>query len=262
VTVAIEFASSEDLRTALERWLEDYGHSVHRQVPCPDGGIVDLLTPIYAIFCPPTLAPSELWAAVDIIQARQQNFPDQRPVIAGLTPETDPEATYEIAEQIKAKGIEVWLLDQMPPFVEYYTGLNADSSVDPPPSGPGGLNRRNPLAGCLISLGMAAILSASFWLAYRILDRHQLQVSANSQDNRLWEQLYTAVDVWDMDTALATLERLGNSRNPCVSEFADRFDTSLRQRGSDGFRDINPIKRALNMEEGCRLEIREYDFSQ
>ncbi|MGB3309127.1 MAG: hypothetical protein WBG32_12055 [Nodosilinea sp.] len=274
MTVAIEFASSEDLRTALERWLEDYGHSVHRQVPCPDGGIVDLLTPIYAIFCPPTLAPSDLWATVDTIQARQQNFPDQRPVIAGLTPEADPEATYAIAEQIRAKGIEVWLLDQMPPFVEYYIGLNADPnaelnaepnaepSADSTFPAPGGLNRRNPLAGCLISLGMAAILSASFWLAYRILDRHQLQVSTNSQENRLWEQLYTAVDVWDMDTALVTLDRLGSSRNPCVSQFADRFETSLRQRGSDGFRDINPIKRALNMEDGCRLEIREYDFSQ
>ncbi|MGB3202481.1 MAG: hypothetical protein WBA99_16365 [Nodosilinea sp.] len=258
MTVAIEFASSEDLCTALERWLEDYGHSVHRQVPCPDGGLVDLLTPIYAIFCPPTLAPADLWAAVDTIEARQQNFPDQRPVIAGLTPETDPDTTYEIAEQLKAKGIEIWLLDQMPTFVEYYTkGLNAD-----PPPAAARLNRRNPLAGCFISLGMAAILSASFWLAYRILDRHQLQVSTNSQENRLWEQLYTAVEVWDMDTALVSLERLGDSRNSCVSQFADRFETSLRQRGSDGFRDINPIKRALNMENDCRLEIREYDFSQ
>lgn len=257
MTVAIEFANSEDLRTALERWLEDYGHSVHRQVPCPGGGLVDLLTPIYAIFCPPTLTPSDLWATVDTIEARQQNFPDQRPVIAGLTPEADPDMTYEIAEQLKAKGIEVWLLDQMPLFVEYYTkGLNADPA---PAAGP---SRRNPLAGCVISLGMAAILSASFWLAYRILDRYQLQVSTNSQENRLWEQLYTAVDVWDMKTALASLERLGDSRNPCVSQFADRFETSLRQRGSDGFRDINPIKRALNMEDGCRLEIREYDFSQ
>jgi len=258
VTVALEFASSEDLRTALGRWLEDYGHSVHQQVPCPDGGTVDLLTPLYAIFCPQTLTPSDLWATVDIIQARQQHFSDQRPVIAGLSPDADQELTYEIAEQLKAKGIEVWFLDQMPPFVEYYTGLAAE----PPPQVQGGLNRRNPLAGCLISLGMAAILSASFWLAYRILDRHQLQVSTNSQDNRNWEQLHNAVEVWDMDTTLASLERLGTSRNPCVIQFVERFETSLQQRGAEGFRDINPIKRALNMEDGCRLDIREYDFSQ
>lgn len=258
MTVAIDFASSEDLQTALGRWLEDYGHSVHRQVPCPDGGIVDLLTPIYAILCSQTLTPSDLWAAVDRIEARQQNFPDQRPVIAGLTPETDQEAAYEIAEQLKAKGIEVWFLDQMPPFVEYFTGLTAE----PAPQAQGRFSRRNPLAGCLISLGMAAILSASFWLAYRILDRHQLQVSTSSQENRTWEQLHNAVEVWDMDTTLASLERLGDSRNPCVSKFADRFETSLKDRGADGFRDINPIKRALNMEESCRLDIREYDFSQ
>ena len=258
MTVAIEFASSEDLRTALGRWLEDYGHSVHRQVPCPDEGVVDLLTPLYAIFCPSSLTPADLWAAVDTIQTKQAHFPDQRMVIAGLTPETDWETAVDIAEQIKPKGIEVWFLDQNASFVEFYGGLTA--APLPPPQGR--LTRRNPLAGCLISLGMAAILSASFWLAYRILDRHQLQTATSSQENRSWEQLHNAVEVWDMDTTLASLERLGTSRSPCVARFAERFETSLRQRGDDGFRDINPIKRALNMEEGCRLDLREYEFSQ
>ncbi len=258
MTVAIEFASSEDLRTALGRWLEDYGHSVHRQVPCPDEGVVDLLTPLYAIFCPSSLTPVDLWAAVDTIQTKQAHFPDQRMVIAGLTPETDWEAAVDIAEQIKPKDIEVWFLDQNASFVEFYGGTAAASL--PPPQAR--LTRRNPLAGCLLSLGMAAILSASFWLAYRILDRHQFQTATNSQENRSWEQLHNAVEVWDIDTTLASLERLGTSRNPCVARFAERFEASLRQRGDDGFRDINPIKRALNTEEGCRLDMREYDFSQ
>ena len=258
MTAAIAFASSEDLRTALGRWLEDYGYSLHRQVPCPDGGVVDLLTPMYAIFCPPSLSPSDLWAAVDGIQACQGHFPDQRPVIAGLTPVAEADAAFEIAEQLKPKGIDVWFLDQVPQFVEYCDRTPAD----PLPQPSGRLTRRNPLAGCLISLGMAAILSGSFWLAYRILDRHQLQVASNSQESRTWEQLHSAVEVWDMDTTLASLERLSNSRSPCVSQFATRFETSLRQQGSEGFRDINPIKRALNLQEGCRLEMREYDFSQ
>jgi len=260
VTVAIEFACSEDLQTALGRWLEDYGHSVHRQVPCPDGGKVDLLTPLYAIFCPPSLSPPDLWAAVDAIEAKQVHFPDQRLVIAGLTPATDGEMAVDIADQIKPKGIEVWFLDQNSSFIEFYAGLTA--VPPPPPQGRRRFTRRNPLAGGLIALGMAAILSASFWLAYRILDRHQLQVATNSQENRSWEQLHSAVEVWDMDTTLASLERLSTSRSPCVAKFAERFETSLRQRGDEGFRDINPIKRALNMQEGCRLNMREYDFSQ
>jgi hypothetical protein len=257
VTVAIEFACSEDLQTALGRWLEDYGHSVHSQVPCPDGGKVDLLTPLYAIFCPPSLSPSDLWATVDAIEPKQAHFPDQRLVIAGLTPETDWEMAADIADQIKPKGIEVWFLDQNASFIEFYAGLTTE-----PPQPQRRLTRRNPLAGCLISLGMAAILSASFWLAYRILDRHQLQVANNNQENRAWEQLHSGVEVWDMDSTLASLERLGRSRSPCVAKFAERFETSLRQRGAEGFRDINPIKRALNMQEGCRLNMREYDFSQ
>jgi hypothetical protein len=258
VTVAIELANIDDLRTALGRWLEDYGYSVHRQVPCPEEGVVDLLTSVYAIYCPPTLTPTDLWATVDKIQLHQTHFPDQRPVIAGLTPETDWESAQAIAEQLKPKGIEIWFLDQMPPFVEYYTQL----TTEPLPQPQGQLTRRNPLAGCLISLGMAAILSASFWLAYRILDRHQMQTASNSQDSRAWEQLHSSVEVWDMDTTLTSLERLKASRSPCVSQFAERFEASLRQQGAEGFRDINPIKRALNMENSCRLDIREYDFSQ
>ncbi len=258
MTVAIDFASSEDLLTALGRWLEDYGHSVHRQVPWPDGGVVDLLTPIYAIFCPPTLTPPDLWATVDRLQACQQHFPDQRLVIAGLTPETEQEATVAIAEQLKAKGVEVWFLDQNPSFVTFYSGLTAV----PPASSQGRMGRRNPLTGCLISLGMAAILSGSFWLAYRILDRHQFQVASNSQESRAWDQLHNAVEVWDMDTTLASLERLGKSRSPCVAKFAERFETSLKQQGAEGFRDINPIKRALNLQDGCNLEMREFDFSK
>ena len=258
MTVAIEFASSEDLRTALGRWLEDHGHSVHYQVPCPNEAVVDLLTPTYAIFCPQGLAPPDLWATVDVLHAQQAHLPDHHLVIAGLTPASDREAASEIAEQVISKGIEVWFLDQNAPFVEFYQRLTAE----PLPQPQGRLMRRNPLAGCLISLGMAAILSASFWLAYRILDRHQLQVSTNSQESRLWEQLHSSVEVWDLETTLTNLERLGNSRNPCVAKFADRFETSLKQNGAEGFRDINPIKRALNMQEGCQLDMREYDFSQ
>ncbi len=258
MTAALEFATSDDLQIALGRWLEDYGHSIHRQVPCPEGGRVDLLTPMYAIFCPQSLTPSDLWATVEGVQACQPHFPDQQLVIAGLTPEDDWEAVGAIAEQLKSKGIEIWLLDQMTPFVEYCHRLTAD----PPTPSLRPLNRRNPLAGCLISLGMAAILSGSFWLAYQILGRHQLQVASNSQENRTWERLHSAVEVWDMDSTLSSLERLSQSRNPCTSRFAQRFETSLKQNGAEGFRDINPIKRALNLQEGCRLDLREYDFSQ
>ncbi|MBD1875952.1 hypothetical protein H6F75_20940 [Nodosilinea sp. FACHB-131] len=258
MTVAIELANAEDLRTALGRWLEDYGHSVYRQVPCPEEGVVDLLTPAYAIYCPPTLTPADLWATVDKIQLHQPHFPDQRSVIAGLTPEEDWESAQAIAEQIQPKGIEIWFLDQMPQFVDYYRQLNAE----PLPQPSGRLTRRNPLAGCLISLGMAVILSASFWLAYRILDRYQLRTATSSRENRLWEQLHSSVEVWDMDTTLIHLERLQASRSPCASQFAERFEASLRQQGAEGFRDINPIKRALNLQNDCRLEIREYDFSK
>ncbi|NMF85964.1 hypothetical protein [Nodosilinea sp. P-1105] len=259
MTAAMEFASLDDLQTFLCRWLEDHGHNVYRQVPDPEGGKIDILTQDYAIECQDRLTQTALWATADTIQQTMGHFPDQRWVIAGLTPDSSQEESYQVAEQVKATGIEVWFVDQISPFIDYYDRLavNVVETVHPPR-----VNRRNPLAGVAIALGMAAILSFSFWVAYRILDRHQFQVTTENQESQAWEQLHAAVEVWDTNTALSSLEQLAQSRNPCTASFANRFQTALNQRGQEGFRDINPIKRALNQQEGCRLDMRDYEFSQ
>jgi hypothetical protein len=255
----MELDSPDDLKTFLARWLEDHGHNVYRQVPHPDGGDIDILTQDYAIECPYTLTQTALWTTSDNIQAMRGHCPDQQWVIAGLTPDTDAEAAYGAAEQVKTSGIEVWFVDQMPPFIDYY-----DRLTDQPPAvvNSPSFRKRNPLAGVAIALGMAAILGFSFWLAYRILDRYQFQATTQRQENEAWDQLHNAVAVWDVDTTLSSLEQLADSRSPCTANFAARFQDSLNQRGQDGFRDINPIKRALNQQEGCRLDMREYEFSQ
>jgi hypothetical protein len=253
----MEFASPSALQEFLARWLEDHGHTVHRQVSCEADKSVDLLTQAYTIECQPELNPTTLWTAADELQACLPYFPEQKPVIAGLSPE-ETEETYQTLEQIKKMGIEIWSTDQMPTFLEYYTHLQPDQlfheeGSPPPPL----VNRRSPLAGCFISLGMAAILTVSFWIAYRILDRQQAEIVANSRDGQAWENLHQAVEVWDLETARSYLDILEGSRNNCIAIFAQRFDDSLAQQGPDGFRDINPIKRALNEQSRCELEIRE-----
>lgn len=79
--------------------------------------------------------------------------------------------------------------------------------------------------------------------------------------DQAWQQLHAAVPVWDLDTALTSLTTLKQQPNTCIAQFADRFAQTLRQQGVEGFRQINPIKRALNQQQGCSLEIRPYDFS-
>ncbi|QQE64517.1 hypothetical protein GFS31_11980 [Leptolyngbya sp. BL0902] len=252
----MEFPNLDTLQSFLSRWLEQHGHDVYCQVPVPSGRKVDILTQDYVIRCAHTLYQDTLQAAADDLQIQRGHFPDQKPVIAGLTPDQQWDTAYAMAEQLKGSGIEVWFIDQMPPFVGYYSRLAKQGG--PEVAAP---RRKAPWGGCLLSTGVAAILGLSFWLAFNILERYELQVATNTQDERAWERLHSAVEQWDINNAQLALEQLSSSRNACVSRFADQFSEALNQNGAEGFRDINPIKRTLNQQDRCRLEIQPYDFS-
>ncbi|MEB3288636.1 MAG: hypothetical protein VKI82_01905 [Leptolyngbya sp.] len=252
----MEFPNLETLQSFLSRWLEQHGHDVYCQVPVPSGQKVDILTQDYLIRCVYTIQAEAIQAAVEDLDIQRRHFPDQKPVIAGLTPDQQWDEAYAMAEQVKDSDIEVWFIDQMPPFVSYYSQLAKQGGADITR-----FPRRSPWAGCLLSLGVASILGLSFWLAFKILERYDRQVAITTQDERAWEQLHGAVGQWDLNNAQVALGQLATSRNSCVSTFAERFSDSLDQQGAEGFRDINPIKRALNQEDGCRLEMTDYEFS-
>jgi len=75
-----------------------------------------------------------------------------------------------------------------------------------------------------------------------------------------WRRLHVAVPAWDMETALLTLTTLRQNPNTCISRFASQLTIFLRERGREGFRTINSVKRDLN-QEGCSLPVQSYDFS-
>jgi hypothetical protein len=61
-----------------------------------------------------------LQAAADAIESQKEHLSGQQLVIAGLTPSQDWEDSYLLADQLKTAGIEVWFVDQMKPFIDYY----------------------------------------------------------------------------------------------------------------------------------------------
>ena len=75
-----------------------------------------------------------------------------------------------------------------------------------------------------------------------------------------WRRLHVAVPTWDVETALLTLTTLRQNPNTCISLFASQLTIFLRERGREGFRTINSVKRDLN-QEGCSLPVQSYDFS-
>jgi hypothetical protein len=113
-----------------------------------------------------------------------------------------------------------------------------------------------------------ALLSGQFGDACNGVKVLRQQASASnpappavSPTDQAWQRLHVAVPVWDLDTAPVSLTTLKQNSNASVTQFADCFDQTLRQRGVQGIRLINPIKGALNRQQCCSMEIRPYSFS-
>lgn len=261
----MEFSTEEDLRAFLASWLGAHGHNVYHEIKCPEGGKIDILTQDYAVECRQWLTQNALLDAMEDLIACEPHITQHRPVVAGLTPAAtveedgeDSSSIEEVLEQLNAAGIEVWFLDQIEVLQDYYRQLTVSPQEVVLPA----KDRRHwsPWAGVLVALGMAAILAVSFTLAYRILQEPTARRLSPEQQTA-WDRLHAAAGVWDLQTAQDQLQILRRSGNSCTAKFANRLETTLGRQGPQGFREINPIKRALNEQEGCDLEVIVYDFS-
>ena len=75
------------------------------------------------------------------------------------------------------------------------------------------------------------------------------------------EELHRSISAWDVQSARRHLAPLTRSQDLCISEFALRLNKSLDSKSEKGFQDVNAIKRALNDQYPCSLEITPYEFS-
>lgn len=91
------------------------------------------------------------------------------------------------------------------------------------------------------------------------MDLSGLELDAKEQS--VFFRLQTQVSAWDMDGARSSLSLLQISDNVCVSAFANQLTDALDQQDGEGFRQITPIKRELNAQQGCTLPLYPYPFS-
>lgn len=77
----------------------------------------------------------------------------------------------------------------------------------------------------------------------------------------LWQQLHTAIAVWDLAAAQKTLTDLAASEYKCDRTFADDFAVHLQVDGVEGFRRVTALQQEINRTMKCDLPLREYDFS-
>ncbi|HEY9738759.1 MAG TPA: hypothetical protein V6D06_20840, partial [Trichocoleus sp.] len=218
-----------------------------------------ILTQKYAIECKRYLSRAALFAAAGQLRTYEPHFPEQTPVIAGLTPESEASDYNAVADRLKTSGIEIWFIDQMEPLMEYYHQL-AKQPLEEEVTLPG-FKLPRPLAGLAVALGIAGILAASFAIAYSILSDTETRLTISVEEQERWDRFHDAASVWDINSAQAQLNGLTDSKNRCVRAFATRQLDSLTQKGAEGFRDLNALKRALNDEENCELEVTPFDFS-
>jgi aryl-alcohol dehydrogenase-like predicted oxidoreductase len=253
----MDFASEDELQAFLAQWLEEHGHNVYREVKCPDGGAIDILTQKYAIECKRYLSRAALFAAAGQLRTYEQHFPEQQPVIAGLTPESEAADFDAVADRLKTSGVEIWFIDQMDAFTEYYRRLEL-LSKEPEPRR---FKLPKPLAGLAVALGIAGILAGSFAIAYHILEDTETRLAMSNEEKEQWDAFHRAAEVWDINTAQSNLALLTQSNNRCVRAFATRQQERLNADNAEGFRQLNDIKRTLNDQENCKLEITPFAFS-
>lgn len=254
----MDFGSEDELQAFLADWLMSMGHTVYREVSCPDGRI-DLLTQGFLIECKRYLTPECLDKAAGQLGRYRRHFPTQQMVIAGLTPRSNMQAAYTVAQGQIAAGIRVWFVDQMPELLTYYDELMA------PPEADRMLYPAQRRLALLPWHGRSAIaafgLVALVMVALVFLARSFRPSGLTTQDEREWAKLHDAIAVWDLDTAQGALSDLRYSSDPCVAAFATQLDQQLAEQGAEGFRQVNAMKRTLNTEQQCQFEITPYEFS-
>lgn len=82
-----------------------------------------------------------------------------------------------------------------------------------------------------------------------------------SEEQTYLSNLHITVDVWDLESTIDNLNNLAKSQNPCVVQFSTEFKENLILKGEEGFRDINSIRRSINEQGNCNLEIVPYEFA-
>ena len=108
-------------------------------------------------------------------------------------------------------------------------------------------------------LGCFFILAIVILIIFNSLN--SVHSPAFKTDQIYWQELHKAIPRWDKQTARSNIDSLIRSSNKCYSDFASELKNSIALKDSEGFRDVNLIKRELNQKLDCNFEIIPYEFS-
>ena len=126
----MDFNTERELQTFLNDFFESLGYSTRMEISLEDGGRVDLLTDHHLIETKLTLTRSSIFQAAGQLQTYRSYFPNHRHVIAGLSP-TNFDDANAAAQRVRDNGIEVWFVDRLDDFIEYY---EESYSIEPEPT--------------------------------------------------------------------------------------------------------------------------------
>lgn len=112
----MKFQNERHLQDFMEAALSSQGFAVSREVSM-GGGRVDLATSSHAIECKTTLTRDSINMAAGQLLQYAQDAGDRALVIAGCSPAgSGIQSALSTASRLKASGIQVWFIDQMPEF--------------------------------------------------------------------------------------------------------------------------------------------------
>jgi hypothetical protein len=117
----MEFTLESQLRDFICEALAEkvrWGDTIEREIGT--GCRADVVTHKYLIEVKPYLTPAVLQGAVRQVLRYKRYAQGRRLVIAGCTPKRYNDELKDLISKVKKKGIEVWLVDRDPHFINHY----------------------------------------------------------------------------------------------------------------------------------------------
>jgi hypothetical protein len=255
----MDFNSERQLQECLADWLSTLGHHCTLEVSA-GGGRIDILTQRYLIEVKLTLSRRTINEAAGQARPYEHDYPNHQVVIAGLTPSSGQEESYNMAKRFRSIGLQVWYLDQMQQFVDFV----AEQTYQPEPeqtySFDDFFTRQRSYSSDYAEgyVGMVVVFVVGIFILAAMASgtgspiRRYAHIPHRTGNYKadLWHEY----NEWDVNGAINSAHGLMNSPDSCDQTFGRTINDVIERKGraDDSLQDLPRLIEQIQAGTGCQ----------